>query len=86
VSAVANQAYAVNTTSQAAIVKLPKEPAVNDEVSIADYAGTFATNNCFIDPNGKKLQGHSGYMTLSTDHDSVKLTYIDVEQGWLITG
>ncbi len=54
--AVAGTGYPMNTTSGALTVTLPASPSAGNMISIVDYAGTFATNNLTINPNGNKIQ------------------------------
>ncbi len=84
-TAVAQEGYAVNTTSGTVAVTLPSSPSVGDNVAIVDYAGTFNTNNCSILPNGNKIEGSTDGQGLSTNRVAINLTYIDSTQGWLIT-
>jgi hypothetical protein len=58
-TAVAGEAYPVNTTSTAITVTLPATPSAGDQVQLVDYAGTFDTNNLTIDPNGEDILGQS---------------------------
>lgn len=83
--AVAGSSYMCNTTSAAFTVTLPAAPAANDFINIADYAGTFATNNLTIGRNGLKIMGLSEDMTIRTNNASITLTYIDATQGWRLT-
>jgi hypothetical protein len=55
--AVAFTGYPMNTTSGALTVTLPASPTAGSMISILDYAGTAATNNITINPNGNKIQG-----------------------------
>lgn len=83
-TAVAGDSLMCNTTSAAFTVTLPASPAANDLVRIADYAGTFATNNLTIGRNGNKIMGLSEDMVVSTNNVSLTLQYIDSSRGWAI--
>jgi hypothetical protein len=83
-TAVAGQAYPVNTTSGAITVTLPASPSAGQLITITDYAGTFNTNNCTLNPNGNKIQSSISNQILSTNSQSVGLVYIDSTQGWLV--
>ena len=81
--AVAGTGYPMNTTSGALTVTLPASPTAGNMISIVDYAGTFATNNLTVNPNGNKIQGNTNNATLSTNREAVNLVYVDSTQGWL---
>lgn len=82
--AVAGGAYQCNTNGAAFTVTLPAAPSANDVIRIADYAGTFATNNLTIGRNGLKIMGLAEDMVISTNNVSITLVYIDATQGWRI--
>ena len=82
-TAVAGNAYPVNTTSGTRTVTLPASPTAGQVVQITDYAGMFATNNCTINPNGGKINGASTNVVLSISRESVAFVYIDATQGWI---
>ena len=82
-AAVAGNAYPVNTTSGARTVTLPASPIAGQIVQITDYAGTFATNNCIINPNGNKIGTSTVNLNLAINRESAAFVYIDATQGWL---
>ena len=82
-TAVAYGGYFCNTTSAAFTVTLPASPARGDFVVIVDYAGTAATNNITVSPNGGKINGITSSATLATNRQGITYTYIDATQGWL---
>jgi hypothetical protein len=82
-TAVAGNGYPVNTTSGAITVTLPASPSAGNFITLSDYAGTFATNNLTINPNGKNLNGASTNKLLINNRYSVNLVYIDATQGWI---
>jgi hypothetical protein len=82
-TAVANYGYFVNTTTLAVTVTLPASPSLGQSVTIIDYAGTAATNNITINPNGLKINGSASNVAISTNRATVTLIYIDATQGWL---
>lgn len=82
-TAVAGNGYPCNTTSAAFTVTLPLSPSAGNMVSIIDYAGTAATNNITINPNGNKINGNTVSAYISVNRESVNLVYIDSTQGWL---
>ena len=84
-TASAGKAYPVNTTSAGITVTLPSTVAVGDQISVVDYAGTAATNNITLNPNGLNLNGATTNKALNTAREAVTLTYIDSTQGWLLS-
>ena len=85
VTVVAGRAYFINTTSAACTVTLPSTPAAGAQVQLVDYAGTFDTNACIINPNGNKIESGTSNLALNGEREGVILTYIDSTQGWLAT-
>ena len=82
-TAVAYGGYFCNTTSAAFTVTLPATPTRGDFVVIVDYAGTSATNNITVSPNGGKINGSVVSAILATNRQGITFTYIDATQGWL---
>jgi hypothetical protein len=86
VTVVAGRAYFINTTSNACTVTLPSgTPTAGAQVQLVDYAGTFDTNACIINPNGNKIEAGTSNLRLTGEREGVILTYIDATQGWLAT-
>lgn len=83
-TAVAGDALLANTTSGAFTITLPASPAANDYVAIADYAGTFATNNLTINSNSLKIMGSVQTLVLNVNYRNVTLVYSGATQGWVI--
>jgi len=84
-SAVSGEGYFCNTSGGAFTVNLPAGSA-GAIVSLADYAGTFQTNNLTVSPNGsEKIGGSTIDVKLSTEGQSVTLVYVDSTQGWVTT-
>ena len=81
-TAVAGYGYLVNTTSSTITVTLPASPSIGQSVVVVDYAGTFATNNVTVDPNGSKINTGSSKL-LQTNRMGITFIYIDATQGWL---
>jgi len=84
-TAVAGNAILANTTSGAFTITLPATASVSDTVYIADYAGTFATNNLTVNSNGLNLMGSVQTLILDVDYRNVTLVYSGTTEGWVIT-
>ena len=84
-TAVSGRGYPCNTTSSAFTVTLPASATAGDYIQIVDYAGTFATNNLTVNPNGLKIQTGLGNRIFSTNRLALTFTYIDSTQGWSLT-
>jgi hypothetical protein len=82
-TAVAGNAYPINTTSTAIYVTLPASPGAGNLVQVVDYAKTFATNNCILNPNGSKINANTANVSLINNGMSVTLVYTDATQGWI---
>jgi len=82
-TAVAGNAYPVNTTSAAITVTLPASPSAGNILQLTDYAGTWATNFVMVNPNGKNLNGSTNTLSLATRRESIAFVYVDATQGWL---
>lgn len=83
-NAVSGDAIQADTSTAAWTLNLPAAPAVNDSVSVADYAGTFGINKLTIARNGSKIMGLAEDMTVSTNNVSLELQYIDATKGWRV--
>jgi len=84
-TAVNGEGYFANTTGSAFNMNLPAGVA-GAIVSVADYAGTFQTNNLTIVPNGTdKLGGLNENAKLETEGQSATFVYVDSTQGWINT-
>ena len=82
-TAVAGNAYPVNTTSGAVTVTLPASPIAGQVVQITDYAGTWATNNVTVAPNGAKINGSTSNLALALARAETSFVYVDATQGWV---
>jgi len=83
-AATAGYGYFCNTTAGAITLTLPGSPSIGDFVSFIDYAGTFDTNNLTVGRNGKKIQGATADLTVSTERAANTLVFVDDTQGWLL--
>ena len=84
-TAVAGNAILANTTSGAFTITLPASASISDTISIADYAGTFATNNLTVNSNGLNLMGSVQTLILDVNYRNVTLVYSGATEGWVIT-
>lgn len=84
-NATAGSGYPVNTTSGAITATLPASPSAGQVVSFADYAGTFATNNLIINPNGNKYCGAATNAYITNNREALELVYVDATEGWIIS-
>ena len=75
----AGKGYFINTTSNACTVTLPASADPGDQIVLADYARTWATNAVTLDSNGLTLQGEADtyIVTYDTAGQSVNLVYSD---------
>jgi hypothetical protein len=81
-TAVAGKGYFVNTTSAEITVTLPVG-VVGMEITIQDYAGTFATNKVILNANGsEKIQGSALEGQITTNNATAVLIYQDATKGW----
>ena len=83
-NAVAGAGYFCDTSGGAFTVTLPTSPALGDEISFVDYAGTFDTNNLTIGRNGNPIQGAASDLTVSVERAGLTLVFVDGTQGWLL--
>tara|TARA_E500000081_G_scaffold93497_1_gene94592 strand:+ start:1679 stop:2713 length:1035 start_codon:yes stop_codon:yes gene_type:complete len=83
-TAVAGEGYFVNTTSGVITMNLPAG-TLGNEISFADYAGTFDTYTFTIAANGsEKILGSTADLTVSVERAANTLVYTDSTQGWLL--
>lgn len=81
-TAEAGKGYFVNTTSQVIYVNLPVG-VVGMEITLQDYAGTFATNKVILNANGsEKIQGSALEGKINTNNATAVLIYQDATKGW----
>ena len=83
-TAVAGEGYFCNTTSTAFTATLPLSPALGDECTFVDYAGTFDTNNLTVGRNSEKINGSAADLTVAVERAAFTLVYTDGTQGWLL--
>ena len=82
-TAVSGDGFFCNTTSSAFTCNLPAGSA-GAIVSLADYAGTWQTNNLTVSPNGSdKIGSVNADVVLNTEGQSVTFVFVDSTQGWI---
>jgi hypothetical protein len=83
-TAAAGDQFMQNTTGGSFTLTLPPSPANGDApILIADYAGTFNTNNLLIDPGSNKVEGSSGVFGMDLARFRGRLSFINSTQGWV---
>jgi hypothetical protein len=83
-TALANQAYPVNTTSGSITATLPASPLAGQTIVFVDYAGTWNSSKLKFNLNGNKINGSTTTTVVSgVERGAVNLVYIDSTQGWI---
>ena len=84
-TAVSGDGFFANTTGSAFNMNLPAGVA-GAIVSVADYAGTWQTNNLTVVPNGTdKIGSLNENAILNVEGQSVTFIFVDSTQGWINT-
>ena len=84
ISVASGNGYFLDSTGNVITATLPASPTLGDEISFADYAGTFDTNNLTVARNGKNIQGAAADLTVATERAAFTLVFSDNTQGWLL--
>ena len=80
-TAVSGDGFFCNTTGGVFTCNLPAGSS-GAIVSLADYAGTWQTNNLTVSPNGSdKIGGTNANVVLNTEGQSVTFIFVDSTQG-----
>jgi hypothetical protein len=82
-TAVAGESYFVNTTNAAVTVTFPSTASLGDTIKIVDAGGTFETNPCTIELNGKKFNETAINPVLATSKLVRTFVYYNELRGWL---
>ena len=82
-TAVSGNAYPVNTTAGTFTATLPASPTAGNFVCFVDYAGTFNPNYLIVSPNGGKIDGDTGNVSITQTREAIHFVYIDTTQGWI---
>jgi hypothetical protein len=81
----AGKGYFLDTNAGVIEVFLPSSPTRGDTVVLADYSGTFATNQIIINTGGQLLDSTAGNdFKVTTNNSIVELVYVDAAKGWLV--
>jgi hypothetical protein len=85
-TAVANEGYWIDTTSNACTITLPGSASVGDQLVFVDFLRTWGTNAITIDQNSLNFQGYSSPNPVyDTNGQSVSIVYSGATQGWIPT-
>ena len=87
-TAVAGEAYWINTTGGAVTVTLPAAASVGDQLIFSDYSRTWALNAVTLNTNSLKFQGNAtastgAFPTYNTDGQTVNIVYSGTTKGWI---
>lgn len=83
-TAVDNDEIFANSTATGFTITLPATPQVGARVKIADYAGTWGTNNVIVARNGSNINGAAADFTLNVNDAWAEFIYVDATQGWRV--
>jgi len=83
-TAAAGDRINANTTSAAFTITLPAAPADYTQVTLADHAGTWKTNNLTVARNGSNINGLSEDLTCDTNSKQILLRYEGATIGWRV--
>ena len=84
VNASAGNGYILDTNTGVIEVKLPSSPTRGDTIILMDYAGTFATNNVYVNTQTVNLDSTTtGLYKLSTNDTIAEFVYVDSAKGWV---
>jgi len=83
-TAVAGDRILADTSGGVFTVTLPASPAVGDEIHILDSAASFDNNNLTVARNGKKIQGLTADLTLTTENTGIGLVFMSDTYGWRV--
>jgi len=84
-NAEAGKGYFLDTNAGIIEVFLPSSPTRGDTVVLADYSGTFGTNQIIINTGGELLDSTAGNdFKVTTNNSIVELIYVDSAKGWLV--
>jgi hypothetical protein len=77
--------YFVDTNGGARTITLPNSGLIKgDTIRFFDLRKTFDSNNLIVNPNGGRIQGDTGNMTVNTEGAAFELVYHSSTYGWRI--
>jgi hypothetical protein len=84
-TAVAGNAYWIDTTSNTCTITLPSSASNGDQIIFVDYARNWGSNKIIIDSNGLNYQGNPDTFTVeySTSGQTLNIVYSGATQGWI---
>ena len=81
----AGKGYFLDTNAGVIEVFLPSSPTRGDTVVLADYSGTFGTNQIIINTGGENIDSTVGSeFKVTTNNAIVECVYVDAAKGWLV--
>jgi len=81
----AGKGYFLDTNAGVIEVFLPSSPTRGDTVVLADYSGTFGTNQLIINTGGVNIDSTVGSeFKVTTNNAIVECVYVDAAKGWLV--
>jgi hypothetical protein len=83
-TAVAGDRINANTTGGAFTITLPATPATYAEVTLADHAGTWKTNNLTVARNSQNINGGAADLTCNVNGKQFTLRFEGATIGWRI--
>jgi len=84
-TAEAGKGYFLDTNTGVIEVFLPSSPSRGDTIVLADYGGTFATNQIIINTGAQLIDSTTGpEYKVTTNNAVVELVYVDANKGWLV--
>ena len=84
-TAVAGNAYWIDTTSNTCTITLPSSASNGDQIILADYARTWGTNKIIIDSNGLNYQGEDDTFNVEyrINGQTINIVYSGATNGWI---
>jgi hypothetical protein len=77
----------LDTSGGSKTITCPATPSEGERFAVADFIGSFGTNNCTIDRNGSNIEGAAADLILDNAFESITLVYSNASRGWVrVTG